>query len=221
MVKRHRDNTEGLAMKIERINENKIKVMIDDAEAREWNITVKNISENTPEVQKMFWRAINMAKTDADFSVDGAKLFVETLQPSSGGIGMLITRVCSESDLKSAVQDCAYKGKLRFRELRPSAGVVKRRKYIYKFDSFDDVCSAVEVLGDRYSGISALYNMEDEYYLYMVPSDTAAFGDTNMLLSEFAERVPHSQFVHGRLNEYGQAMIGESAVDVLRKHFIN
>ena len=66
-------------MKVERVNENKIKVLIDSDEARELNITPAKISENAPEVQKMFWRAIHMAEENGEFSLDGAKLFVETI----------------------------------------------------------------------------------------------------------------------------------------------
>ena len=35
-------------MKIEKINENKIKVLIDIDEAKEWNVNIKNIASNTP-----------------------------------------------------------------------------------------------------------------------------------------------------------------------------
>ena len=34
----------GYYMRIEKISDNKIKVLIDDSEAKEWNITFKSIS---------------------------------------------------------------------------------------------------------------------------------------------------------------------------------
>ena len=36
----------GSHMRIEKINENKIKVLIDDKEAEEWNVSFKKISQN-------------------------------------------------------------------------------------------------------------------------------------------------------------------------------
>ena len=62
-------------MKIEKINSNKIKVMIDDDEAKAWNVNIKSISQNTPQVQDMFWKAIRKAEREMEFFVDGAKLF--------------------------------------------------------------------------------------------------------------------------------------------------
>ena len=66
-------------MRVEKINENKIKVLIGSSEAKELNITEKMIAYNTPEVQRMFRRAIAIAEESANFYIDGAKLFVETI----------------------------------------------------------------------------------------------------------------------------------------------
>ena len=65
-------------MRVEKINENKIKVLIGSSEAKELNITEKMIAYNTPEVQRMFRRAIAIAEESANFYIDGAKLFVDT-----------------------------------------------------------------------------------------------------------------------------------------------
>ena len=207
-------------MKIERVNENKIKVYIDDLEAREWNITAGKICKNTPEAQKMFWHAIQLAKESVDFSIDGAKLFVETIPSVESGIGMFITRVCSESDLEEAVNNCGYKGRLRRSELRPAnEEAPKKKKYIYRFEDFDGVCAAAGELSERYFGASVLYKMDEEFYLYLVPEDPVSLCETEITMAEFAQRVPHGQYVHGRLSEYGTVMIPEGAINVLGKYF--
>lgn len=215
-----RENPGGLTMKIERINENKIKVMIDNEEAKEWNITLNNISKNTPEVQKMFWRAIGMAKESVDFTVDGARLFVETMPALESGIGMMITKVSNDSELKTAVENCGYKGKISNSELKAQAGnrlAVCRR--IYKFNTFEDVCSAAGELKNIFVGKSSLYKMEDAYYLYMVTSDPLSVCETEIVLSEFAAKVANSQYVHGRLSEYGSMMIEDNTLEVVNQYF--
>ncbi len=207
-------------MKIERINENKIKVMIDNEEAKEWNITLSNISKNTPEVQKMFWRAIGMAKESVDFTVDGARLFVETMPALESGIGMMITKVSNDSDLKAAVENCGYKGKIQSSELKPQNGnrpSVLRR--IYKFDDFEDVCSAARELKNIFTGKSSLFKMEDAYYLYMVTGDPLSVCEAEIVLSEFASKVANSQYIHGRLSEYGSMMIENDTIEVVNQYF--
>ena len=207
-------------MKIERINENKIKILIDDAEAREWNITPKKISQNTPEAQRMFRCAIDMARESIDFSIDGAKLFVETIPFLSDGIGMLVTRVNNDKELNEAINNCSYKGKIRRSELRNTSEKAKRqRKYIYRFDSFDNLCNAAGELEDRFSGYSMLYKMDDKFYLYLIPTEAPSLCESDIILSEFAERVPNGQYIHGRLNEYGTMMIDRNAINILNEYF--
>lgn len=207
-------------MKIERVDENKIKVLLDDREAKEWNITIKNISENTPEVQKMFWYAMRVAKERIDFSIDGAKLFVETIPSCDSGIGMFITKVCNDAELREAVSRCSYKGKIRRNELKSNAdSVSKRRKCVYRFDNFDSVCDAAKVLRNKYIGISTLYKMNGEFYLCLIPREPISLCEAEVMLPEFAHRLSHGQYVHGKLNEYGTKMIEYDAIDILNEYF--
>lgn len=208
-------------MRIEKISEDKIKVLIDESEAREWNITFKNISENTPEVQKMFWTAIRMAEENVDFYVDGAKLFVEAVRDcelNGNGFGMVITRVRSEEELNEAVDNCSYKGRLRRAKLDGRHRIAPK-KYIFRFNDFDDVCAAVGEVYSLCGGESALYKCDDKYYLLVSPRNTALFADAQRALAEFGHKTDNSIYMHGYLNEYGELMIPENAIDVLAKYF--
>ena len=151
-------------MRIERVADNKIKVLIDKEEAKEWNITVNKISQNTPEAQEMFLYAIGLAKESVDFSVDGAKLFVETIPSFEDGIGMFITKVATDKELEAAVNNCGYNGKVRKSELKPKR--VKVYKYIYSFDELDDASRAAQMLMSVYCGSSTLYKLDNRYYLH-------------------------------------------------------
>lgn len=206
-------------MRIEKISENKIKVLIDDSEAREWNVSFKSISENTPEAQEMFWAAIRMAEENVDFFVDGAKLFVEAVNDADSSdcsFGMMITRVCSEEELSSAIDSCGYKGRIKRAKLSPQR---QMKKYIYSFCDFDNVCLAAGEIYSMYSGTSMLYKCNDRFYLYMIPRNTALFEDTERIVTEFGVKIKNSQYMHGYLNEYGELMIPEDAVDVMAKYF--
>ena len=208
-------------MRIEKINANKIKVMIDNQEAKEWNISFKNISENTPEVQQMFWTAIKLAEKNVDFSVNGAKLFVEAVQGTDDdeyGFGMMITRVCNENELNNAISNCGYKGKIKHARLKCNE-TVQDTKAIYRFRDFDSVCFAVDEIYDIYQGKSKLYKYKSEFYLYLTLDEGIDMKDIDTLVSEFGFKVSDGQYVHGRLNEYGELMIAENAVEVMEEYF--
>ena len=210
-------------MKIEKINENKIRVMINQDEAREWNISPKKISQNTPEVQEMFWAAIRLAERDVDFSIEDSKLFVETVPGNGGEFDMMITKINSEDELHDAIEQCGYKGRLRQNELRfkqriPRQNILKR-KHIYCFEDFDTACSAAGEIVEVYQGISTLYKMEDAYYLHLIPANLPSLWDADVRLTEFSAKLSNAQFWLGRLNEYGQKMIEGCAVEVMCQYF--
>ena len=78
-------------MKIERINENKIKVIVNRDDVKVWNVDLKNFTDNTPEAQDLFWFAIRQAEQDVDFRVGKAQLLVETLPTGNDGFVMIIS----------------------------------------------------------------------------------------------------------------------------------
>ncbi len=208
-------------MRIEKINENKIKVLMDTAEAREWNVDIKNISSNTPEIQDMFRTAIKMAERDAEFYVDGAKLFVEAIPGKIDGFGMLITKVFSDSDLNRAIDNCSYRGKIKKTKL--SAGQIAQSiigKRIFKFNDFENVCHAADAVSKEFSGISTLYKLCGEYYMLLIPSDRLIMLDIEKVMLEFSDRQEKTLISHGRLNELAEIMIKEDAVEVLSKYFV-
>lgn len=208
-------------MKIEKISENKIKVLIDVDEAREWNVDIKNMSSNTPEIQDMFWTAIKLAEKDAEFYVDGAKLFIEAIPGKTDGFGMLITKVFSDRDLDHAINNCSYKGKIKRTRLKgvpAEQSVIGRR--IYKFGDFENVCRAAAAISCEFSGISTLYKMNEEYYILLAPHDRLTMLGIEKIMLEFSQRQERTLISHGRLNELAEVMIKDEAVEVLNKYFV-
>lgn len=210
-------------MKIEKINDNKIKVLIDMDEVREWNVDIKNLSKNTPEIQEMFWTAIKLAERDAEFYVDGAKLFVEAIpnqEEIDSCFGMLITKIFSDGDLDHAITHCSYKGRIKKTELK---GNTKLRyaigKRIFKFDDFENVLGAASAIKYDFFGESTLYKCDEIYYLMLIPMTRIDMVGVEKIMLEFSQRQPKTLISHGRLNELGEVMIAENAVEILCEYF--
>lgn len=210
-------------MKIEKINDNKIKVLIDMDEAKEWNVDIKNLSTNSPQIQEMFWTAIKLAERDAKFYVDGAKLFIEAipkLDDFDSCFGMLITKVFSESDLDHAITHCSYKGKIKKTELKASTKlktVIGKR--IFKFDDFENVLGSAKAIINDFFGESTLYKCDEKYYLMLIPKCNFDMVGVDKIMLEFSQRQPKTLISHGRLNELGEVMIDQNAVEILCEYF--
>ena len=207
-------------MRIEKINENKIKVLIDMDEAKEWNVDIKSISSDSPAIQDMFRTAIKLAERDAEFYVNGAKLFVEAIPEKTDGFGMLITRVFSDGDLSRAIDNCSYRGRIKRTTLKaaPKHSVIGKR--IFKFSDFENVCNAAEAIAKEFVGESTLFKLEEDYYMLLAPSDRLVMFDIEKIMLEFSDRQEKTLLSHGRLNELADVMIKENAVDVLAEYFV-
>ncbi len=207
-------------MRIEKINENKIKVLIDTDEAKEWNISVNNMASDSPEIREMFKTAIRLAERDVHFCIDGAKLFVEAIPGHTGGFGMLITRIFSDDDLNAAIENCAYRGRIKKRHLypfrEPSAPLGKR---IFRFCDFEDVCRAAEAIHRDFEGDSTLYKYGDSYYMLLIPADRGIMPCVEKIMLEFSDKQTKTLISHGRLNELGEVMIKSDAVNILVEYF--
>ena len=80
-------------MKIEKLNENKIKftITIDDLTAR--NIDLYSFVYNSPESQDLFWDMMNEAEREYGFNVDDSMIYVETATAGSESFTLTVMRI--------------------------------------------------------------------------------------------------------------------------------
>lgn len=206
-------------MRIEKISENKIKILIDGQEAEKMNLSFRSISDNTPEAQHLLRIAIKMAEENVKFSVGSSKLFVEAVQDDNwDGFGMVITKVTDEADLNQAILDCGYKGVLKRRSLKISAEKVAE-KIVFCFSDFENACMAADEIRNYFYGDSTLYKYQSKFYLALSPKKKEEFLKIETMLSEFGEKVENSRYMMGRLQEYGERMIDQNALEVMQEYF--
>lgn len=207
-------------MRIEKISDNKIKIFVSREDRETWNVTLKKLTDNSPEAQELFWFAMKQAERDVKFVANGAQLVVEAA-PSAAidGFVMTVSKVFDESELKEAITNISRN------RMRPAEVRVKKKKpvlpsYIYEFDDFEDVCAAAGQIADKFFGRSALYKYNEKFYLYMIPFDDYMFFETGNVLLEYARRKTAAQTFAGYLNEHARLMIAEGAVEVMAQNFI-
>ncbi len=206
-------------MRIEKISDNKIRIMVDGQEAEKLNLSFQNISNNTPEAQQLLRIAIKMAEENVDFSVDGSKLFVEAVQDDAwDGFGMLITKVSCEEELNQAIHRCSYQGTIKRNKLKIRTEQIEG-KHIFCFSDFDHACMAADEIVSYFSGDSSLFKYQSKFYLCLSPQSMETFSKTETILLEFGEKVENSRYMLGRLNEYGERMISLNALEVMKEYF--
>mgnify|MGYP003293859568 CR=1 FL=1 len=200
-------------MRIERISDNKIKVEINSEDIRVWNVNIKNLTENTPEAQNLFKHALKQAEEKLDFCIGTSHLMVEVVPLAKDGFVMIISKVNSKPDISNFINIKSTVVKLKKNtDKTVSMGV-------YKFLTFDDLCSGVEEIYDLFFGKSTVYKYKDCFYLMLIPSDLFGFYETDNKLSEFSEKIDNPIASIGLLSEYGEIFIQDDAVDILTSYF--
>lgn len=206
-------------MRIERVNENKIKIEIDAGDIRAWNVDIKNFTDNTPEAQDMFWHALKQAERDVDFRVGKSQLMVETVPSSDNGFTMLVSKIKDESEIAEALIKSGKRVKqaeFRIQRRKKSSTLLR----IFRFADFESLCDGIHEIYELYMGESRLIKYQGSFYLELRPRDSFGLFELENQLSEFAERIANPLILQGVLNEHGLVMMKESAVSLIADNFI-
>ncbi|AUG57010.1 adaptor protein MecA [Acetivibrio saccincola] len=208
-------------MKIEKINENKIKVTISFNDLEERNIDLNSLNYNSPETQELFWDMMEQAEMQLGFTASDAQLCIEAVADADEGFIILITKMDEENEFESIHK--YIKNRFRRADLR----VKKKAKRVcstlvmYSFDDFENLCVLSKRLSDIYSGESTLYKFKDTYYLLLTRSlwsvdNLSAF---DLILNEYGRKIKNSNFYEGYLNEYAVKVIEGTAIETIANYF--
>jgi len=209
-------------MKIEKINENKIKVTISINDLEERNIDLNSLNYNSPAAQELFWDMIEQAEVQFGFNAADSQLCIEAVPDSEEGFILIITKLSEEGDFESIQK--YIKNKYRNTDIRVKK---KNRKLystitVYAFNGFEDLCALCEKISTIYFGESSLYKYKETYYLVLTRSNltTSNTKTFDILLGEYGRKVPNPLFYEGFLNEYGTKIIECNALDTINKYFV-
>jgi len=208
-------------MKIEKINENMIKVTISTNDLEERNIDLNALNYNSPAAQELFWDMMEQAEEQFGFNLSDSQLIIEPLPDSNEGFIITITRLDEDGDFESIQKYIKSKLKKSDLKVKKKSRKICSTILIYSFNGIDDVCTLSKRVADIYSGESTLYKYRDTYYLVMARNSLTAAGSKafEASLNEYGRKVANISFFEGYLNEYGEKIIENNAFEVLRKYF--
>ena len=208
-------------MKIEKINENQIKIILSRGDLAERNLNINEIAYSNEKMQMLFREMMEQAMMEHSFRPDGnSPLMIEAALLPSDSIMIIVTKV------NDAVEPCEPlnlmpkpKEERQFisRGLIDSAAVRTAGIMIYSFANLDDAVGACARFLVRGEKDSALYKHAGRYYLSIdsirgTKSQTEA---AEAALSEYGTKHIGSYISQAYLVEHGELMIGAGAVEKL------
>ena len=207
-------------MKIEKLNENKIRITLNIDDLKEKDIDLHTFMSNSIESQKIFLDMLDEAEKEVGFVTDDYKIMIEALALANGTFVLTITKIVTDSSKD--------KKRLKKVNIKRKLTDINSKTSIYKFLSFDDFCKFSEIFKTyTYKDIlmlsqkMSLYFYNDYYYLFIYNINSnlnIAKLFTNSIV-EHALPVYNTNLFTGKLQEYGKLIIKNNAINTCLKYF--
>lgn len=196
-------------MKVEKISPNKFRLTFSDEDLRDFGVDFDNIRYNSEDAQEIFWNLIERADIEEEFFKDDAQIVVEAVATKNDGLTMTVTKVSDPSKKLPKIRQKKEKSK-KYHDISP---------VIFSFREFEDLVQACKYVENIFVGISRLYKMEGEYYLVMDAIHESVAVSVDIALHEYGEKVLNSNIAEGKLAEYGELLIKNTAIANISGNF--
>lgn len=210
-------------MKIEKLTENKIRVIINLEDLENNNMDFNTIMEKPIESQKLFLEMLLKAEKEVGFYTEGCKLLVEAFSSPDGLFVFTITKYIDKSAKSQHKVKVTPKKKVK----NPNP---KSANSIYQFSNFEEFCNFCTNVNNlnnidckKLSKQISLYLYKDLYYLTLSNINTKyeKINAFYSMISEFATLVSHSETFTTKLAEHGKILIKRNAIEMGIKYFVN
>lgn len=191
-------------MKIEKINDYKVKITISSIDLEERNIDMDDLVYNSPKAQELFWDILYQAYVEQGFEVRDEQLIVEAIPNSRDTFVIIITKYRNRQLLKP--------GPGKFIKGTDTKKAVKSKEVCFYFEDLEDIIDLSKRIIDIYRGDSSAYRHEDAYYLVLKPYEACPSPLAEAIAEEYGCRCKTMEIY---LKEYGKTLIENSAVEIL------
>lgn len=207
-------------MKFEKLNENKIRITLNNQDLAEKHIDFQSFMSNSQESQNLFLDMLDEAERKVGFITKDYKIRIEALAMSDGNFILTITRFGKniDNDIKPSKMK---KVKIKRKNLDMTS-----KQLIYKFNSFDDFCCFSNFISklDNYTNIAKsmiLYLYNNNYYLCIsnINVENDNIKQLYTLITEFGTYVDNSEVFGRKLAECGKIIMKNNAIKTCMKYF--
>ena len=202
-------------MKIEKIKENKIRIIINLFDIKLENINIHHLNTIKLEEQSFFIKLLDKAKKEVGFETAGCKLLIETFASNEEFLVFTITKFISLEKKRPVAK----------RKIPSLSGT----NLIYKFDVFEEFCMFCNCI-NKFKNFNSkllsknidLYNYQNTYYIILKNINNSYTYKIIFysLISEFSEPVSFSNTFENKLIEYGNIIIEKNAIEKGIKYFV-
>jgi adapter protein MecA 1/2 len=192
-------------MRLERLTINKIKIFLTSDDLMERGLSKDDIWKDSIKWHQLFHDMLEEASEEFDVEIQGS-VAVEIFSLQAQGMIMIITVDDNIED-----EEVLFDG---FVEMQ--VRVEGCENLLYQFESIEDIIALSHRLFALNVSGGSLYSYNNRYYLNMNNIDTSILEKIAAFLSEYGNPSILSTHI---LEEYGNCIIENKAVETIRKYF--
>jgi len=204
-------------MKIEKLTENKIRIILNIEDLETNNIDFESVLNNTPETQTLILSILNKAEKEVGFYTQDCKILIEACASFDGNFVFTITKTSSPA-LPEGTVFTRKKPHVKKKSFKLDSNAI-----IYSFQNFDEFCEFcralhIELLSHESLKLicknTSLYFYKDTYYL-LISGINANYEHLNLffsVISEFTDRVDNNKNFDAKLIEHGKTIFKRNAI---------
>lgn len=211
-------------MKIEKLTENKIRVIVNTEDLKENDIDFNLLMNRTVENQKLFFEILERAEEELDFHTDGYKLLIEAFSSSDEVLVFTITKYLPNDATNSPEPTKKKKVSVKRKDINLS-----NKQVIYSFNSFEEFCNFCTCINNsnvfnptKLSKNISLYLYNNTYYL-VAKNINISYEYIKLfysIASEFGKLLSSTKEFENKLIEHGKVIMKKNAIDTGIKYFV-
>lgn len=215
-------------MKIEKLNENKIRVTLNLDDLIERNIDYHSFMSNSIESQSIFLDMLNRAEKEVGFNTDDCRIMIEAIALKDGRFIFTITKY-SRDEINDNSQKFNPSKKMSL-HIKRKTNTPENSKAIYCFDTFEAFCNFCEFIkNSTYKDIildisenSKLHEYNSNYYLTLSNIDLNSKASIFVFnaITEFSHFISNPELYERKIAEYGKVIMDNNAIITCTENFV-
>lgn len=206
-------------MKVEKINNNKVKITLTFEELEKRDINIKDIEKNSEIAKNLFVDLIEESNIDEDFEFEDSQLLIEASSDNNNLFVVTITKVDNLPDLRK--YSLLEKKVKNSKKSNTIATNYKVDSFIYSFKSIDNILALCENAKSEklFFGKNSLYKYNDIYFIIFANSSikNKKFLKTFVFLSEYCENYYSYNMFSSAIKEKSKLIVSNNALQTLSK----
>lgn len=201
-------------MKIEKISENKLRIILTIDELEKKAISLKDLENDTVLAKELFLELIEENNLDEEFKFDDSQLLIEATSDCENLFIVTITKLDINVPLASSQEKECEKGIVKVNQNN-----YKISSNIYSFSNIDIIIEFCKICKsyNLFIGRNSLYKFSNDYYLIFSKNaiKNKNFIKTFSFLSEYCKAYYNLPMLETSIKEKAQLIIKNNAIEKL------